>query len=253
MKCHVPHAAAEALRFRSCISFPPSRSVPLRSAPRRPRRRRPGRLRAAGPYLRAFCLRACARPRARFAAARFARLIARARRRTHLARPPPAGVFCGPQPHSCAETRERRPRGAASLCRHCSTFSQNASTWWKQSRGNFFYLPAGCRPVGEEMRRRAVAAAVEKGMSARAAGRLFDVADVSVSRWVREYLIPAVVDRNLCRQPLESSSPACGGGRVGGRFRASGSGGRSPAKPRHAERPSPGPSRPAGGETGSRR
>ena len=44
------------------------------------------------------------------------------------------------------------------------------------------------RPVGEEMRRRAVAAVVEKGMSARAAGRLFDVADVSISRWVREYL-----------------------------------------------------------------
>ena len=44
------------------------------------------------------------------------------------------------------------------------------------------------RPVGEEMRRRAVAAVVEKGMSARAVGRLFDVADVSVSRWVRAYL-----------------------------------------------------------------
>ena len=50
------------------------------------------------------------------------------------------------------------------------------------------YSPAGYRPVGEEMRRRAVAAAVEKGMSARAVGRLFDVADVSVSRWVRVYL-----------------------------------------------------------------
>ena len=31
MRCHVPHAAAEALRFRSCISFPPSHSVPLPS------------------------------------------------------------------------------------------------------------------------------------------------------------------------------------------------------------------------------
>ncbi len=31
MFCHVLHAAAEALRFRSCISFPPSRSVPLHS------------------------------------------------------------------------------------------------------------------------------------------------------------------------------------------------------------------------------
>ena len=44
------------------------------------------------------------------------------------------------------------------------------------------------RPVDEQLRRRAVAAVVEKGMSARAVGRLFDVADVSVSRWVRAYL-----------------------------------------------------------------
>ena len=43
------------------------------------------------------------------------------------------------------------------------------------------------RPVDEQLRRRAVAAVVEKGMSARAAGRLFDVAGVSVSRWVRQY------------------------------------------------------------------
>ena len=77
-------------------------------------------------------------------------------------------------------------------------------------------------------------------------------------------LIPTVVDRNLCRLPPAASSPACGGGRVGGRFRASGSGGanaairnvrrvrrgggRSPAKARHAERPTPNPSRRAGGE-----
>ena len=43
------------------------------------------------------------------------------------------------------------------------------------------------RAVGEELRRRAVAAVVEKSMSARAAGRLFDVAGASVSRWVRQY------------------------------------------------------------------
>lgn len=43
------------------------------------------------------------------------------------------------------------------------------------------------RPVDEQLRRRAVAAVVEKSMSARAAGRLFDVAGVSVSRWVRQY------------------------------------------------------------------
>ncbi|MYE01976.1 MAG: hypothetical protein F4Y03_12005 [Alphaproteobacteria bacterium] len=43
------------------------------------------------------------------------------------------------------------------------------------------------RPVDKQLRRRAVAAVVEKGMSARAAGRLFDVAGASVSRWVRQY------------------------------------------------------------------
>ena len=63
--------------------------------------------------------------------------------------------------------------------------------------------------------------------------------------------IPAVVDPNLCRQPLGNSSPACGGGRVGGRLRASGSGGRSPARARHAERPSPNPSRKREGRQGA--
>ena len=72
-------------------------------------------------------------------------------------------------------------------------------------------------------------------------------------------VIPTIIAWNLCRSPPETSSPACGGGRVGARFRASGSGGanaairnvrrvqraggRSPAKTRHAERPAPSPSR----------
>ncbi|MDE0408295.1 MAG: helix-turn-helix domain-containing protein [Alphaproteobacteria bacterium] len=42
-------------------------------------------------------------------------------------------------------------------------------------------------PVGGDLRRRAVAAVLEKGMSARAAARLFEVSDVSVLRWVRRY------------------------------------------------------------------
>ncbi len=59
MKCHVSHAAAEALRFRSCISLPPSRSVALHSV----------RV-AAGPFLRAYpCVRARARLRASCAGA----------------------------------------------------------------------------------------------------------------------------------------------------------------------------------------
>ena len=58
---------------------------------------------------------------------------------------------------------------------------------------------------------------------------------------------PAGTPDKRRREMCACGSPACGGGRVGDRFRASGSGGRSPAKPRHAERPSPGPSRQVGG------
>ncbi len=66
--------------------------------------------------------------------------------------------------------------------------------------------------------------------------------------------LPTVVGWNPGRLRPENSSPACpgsrsgacGGGRVGARFRASGSGGRSPAEIRRAERPSPNLSRPAG-------
>lgn len=43
------------------------------------------------------------------------------------------------------------------------------------------------RAVGEDLRRRAVAAVVEKGMSARAAGRLYDVGGDSVALWVRRF------------------------------------------------------------------
>ena len=67
-------------------------------------------------------------------------------------------------------------------------------------------------------------------------------------------VIPTIIGWNLCRSPPEVSSPACGGGWVGARFRASGSGGRSPVTlsslPPHSLRwrPTPGPSRRAGGE-----
>ena len=43
------------------------------------------------------------------------------------------------------------------------------------------------RPVGEDLRRRAVAAVLEKGMSARAAARHFEVSHMSVLKWVRRY------------------------------------------------------------------
>ena len=43
------------------------------------------------------------------------------------------------------------------------------------------------RPVGQDLRRRAVAAVLEGRMSARAAGRHFEVSRTSVSLWVKRY------------------------------------------------------------------
>ena len=43
------------------------------------------------------------------------------------------------------------------------------------------------RAVGEDLRRRAVAAVLEKGMSAQAAGRLYEIGGASVARWVRRF------------------------------------------------------------------
>ena len=53
---------------------------------------------AAGPFLRAYPACAPLRGRARLAPARFAHLIARARRWTHFSRRLPPGLFFGPQP-----------------------------------------------------------------------------------------------------------------------------------------------------------
>ena len=81
-------------RFRSCV--PPSRQskgrdgVSLFRAPLR--------------------VRACGGAGGRIAAARFARVIARARRRTHLARPFPPGSFSRPQPSLSAEKPKGGPR-----------------------------------------------------------------------------------------------------------------------------------------------
>jgi transposase len=43
------------------------------------------------------------------------------------------------------------------------------------------------RPVGQDLRRRAVAAVLEKGMTGRAAAVLFEVGETSVWRWIRRY------------------------------------------------------------------
>ena len=119
MFCHVRHAAAEALRFRSCISLSPSHCVPLPSIR--------AAAQAAGPFLRAYPACAPAPARARLAPARFAHLIARARRRTHLSRRLPPGFF-RPQPLSCAEKRKGGPKEPP-LCTHYTPLSPQSSPW----------------------------------------------------------------------------------------------------------------------------
>ena len=90
-------------RRSSAVPFlhiaPPSRSVPL-----------PSLRAAAGPFLRAYPACAPLRGRARLAPARFARLIARARRRTHVSRSFPPGLFSAPAIASLCRKAERRPR-----------------------------------------------------------------------------------------------------------------------------------------------
>ncbi len=43
------------------------------------------------------------------------------------------------------------------------------------------------RPIGQDLRRRAVAAVLEKGMSGRAAALHFEVGEASIWRWIRRY------------------------------------------------------------------
>ena len=130
MFCHVPHAAAEALRFRSCISF-------LRSVRAPPAWATPS---GGTVFARVSCLRACARPRAS-APARFAHLIARARRRAHLARSFPPGLFSAPAIASVHRKAKRRPREPPSLCPHSTTVSLQSSPW-REKYENFSALPS---------------------------------------------------------------------------------------------------------------
>ena len=60
-------------------------------------------------------VRACGAAGGRIAAARFARVIARARRRAHLARPFPPGCFSRPQPSLSAEKPKGGPGSRLSL------------------------------------------------------------------------------------------------------------------------------------------
>ena len=78
-----------------------------------------------GSHFRAYRARPCAGGRARLAPARFARLIARARRRTHVSRPLPPGSFAAPAA-LLRRKAERRPQEPP-LCSHSTTLFPQSS------------------------------------------------------------------------------------------------------------------------------
>ena len=81
-------------------------------------------------FARVSRVRACGAAGGRIAAARFARLIARARRHTHLARPFPPGSFSRPQPSLSAEKPKGGPGGRLSLLSFY-TISPNVKLVWR--------------------------------------------------------------------------------------------------------------------------
>ena len=134
MTCHVPHAAAEALQFRSCISF--LHRVPFHSLPSAPPPAWPpssgGTL-----FARVSCMRACARPRVSAGAVRApdcARETAGA-----LSLSVPAGAFLrAPALASLSRKAERRPREpplSAFIIHH---FSSSQAPWRTKCE---FFLP----------------------------------------------------------------------------------------------------------------
>ena len=95
MICHVPHAVVVGLHFRSCISL--LRRVPFRSLP-------------------------CAPPPA-WAPSGGGTLVARARRRAHVSRPFPPGLFSAPAIASLAQkSKKAAPEAAFSLPAFYYTF-----------------------------------------------------------------------------------------------------------------------------------
>ena len=68
----------------------------------------------------------------RIAAARFARVIARARRRAHLARPFPPGSFSRPPATAFCRNAERRPPGSRLSLLSFYTISPNVKCCWEQ-------------------------------------------------------------------------------------------------------------------------
>ena len=78
-----------------------------------------------GSHFRAYRARPCAGGRARLAPARFARLIARARRRTHVSRPLPPGSFAAPAA-LLRRKAERRPREPPLYSHSTTLFPQSS-------------------------------------------------------------------------------------------------------------------------------
>ncbi len=133
MRCHVPSCgAAEIVMFCHAGPFPPGCR---RGPPAGLRRGSVSVMRASfqakgGTGVSLFCARfACGRGRVS-APARFARLIARARRRTHLARRFPPGLFSGPCRSLSAETPKGGPGSRLSLL-------------------SFYTMPPNVKPIGE--------------------------------------------------------------------------------------------------------
>ena len=142
MKCH----AMSWRRTAGPCSPPPSRSTGGGAAPESSTQAAARASAAGGDRLRSCVppsrqravslFRASSRGRARgaaggrIAAARLARLIARARRRTHLARRFPPGLFRGPQPSLSAEKPKGGPGSRLSLL-------------------SFYTIPPNVKPVRE--------------------------------------------------------------------------------------------------------
>ncbi len=117
-----------------CGSIPAYRSlrrVSFRSIPSAP---------PPDPFLRANPARAPTPASARLAPARFARLIARARRRTHVSCPFPPGLFSAPAIASLRRKAKRRPRKPPSLYLHSTTLSLQSSPL-RAKYENFSTLP----------------------------------------------------------------------------------------------------------------
>ena len=118
------HAMSWSPCPRRCFAVPFLHIAPplaLRSDPPRSSRRRPAARRGGTLFPRVSPVRPCAGAGGRIAAARFARLIARARRRTHLPRPLPPGLSA---PAALCREQKRRPASRLFLHPSYHTFPQ---------------------------------------------------------------------------------------------------------------------------------